>query len=88
MNDVQHIDIQGGHAVHQLPGVCPDHQEAVQCSSIMNHLLPIHLILYAWVITRALQETQNSSGNPLICVAAVVEDKGTRPKPKTKTLCC
>ena len=28
--------------------------EAVQCSSIMNHHLRIHLILYAQVITKAL----------------------------------
>ena len=28
--------------------------EAVECGSIMNHCFPIHLILYAYVITRAL----------------------------------
>ena len=48
----------------------------------MNHCLPIHLILYAYVITRALRETQNSSGNPLICTTAVVEDRGTSSNPR------
>ena len=47
--------------------------EAVECNNIMNRYLPIHLMLYVYVITKVLQGAQNTSRNPLICTAAVVE---------------
>ena len=57
--------------------------EAVQCSSIMNHCLSVRLILYAQVITKALRETQNSSGNPLNCTTAV-EDRSSGSNPRQR----
>ena len=55
--------------------------EAVECSSIMNHHLPIHLILYAPLITRVLRGGQDNSRNTLICTVAVTEDTGTSLNP-------
>ena len=49
--------------------------KAVECSSIMNHCLPIHLTLCARAITTALRRAENSSRNLLICTTADVEDK-------------
>ena len=48
----------------------------------MSPRLPIHLVLYAQVLTRVLHGAPERQQQPALCTAAVIEDTGTNLNPR------